>query len=545
MSTRHRCAAALAACASLCLVTSDKVVHGQSHVSTISAVSAGELRPWDTAVNAMIRAGDLALRLERADTLIPGRTHERYTQMYRGVPVYGGDLARQVDDKGLTISIFGSLYEGVAIDTEPTLSSPEAQAVVERDSGMQLGADRAPQLVVLPRDNQSYTLVYRARVATPEDIYEYFVDARTGAILEKRSDVHTQAAVGLGSGVLGDRKKVVASQSGGAFVASDLLRPPLINTYDMQGNLGKALAVINGFANAADADLATDTDNEWTDGADVDAHTYAGYTYDYYYKRFGRRGLDNANLKMRSIVHPVRRSDIFNYSSGTISLYYLNAFYAGDGLMVYGEGLPPGFVLSGTRQSVNFFAGGLDVVAHELSHGVTDYTSQLMYRGESGALNEAFSDIMGTSVEYFFQSPGNGPLHADYLIGEDIITPGGIRSMADPASFGDPDHYSRRYTGSADNGGVHTNSAIANQAFYLAIEGGTNRTSGLQVQGVGGGNREQIEKVFYRAFTQLMPANSTFATARAATIQAARDLYGANSAAERAVSQAWTAVGVN
>jgi zinc metalloprotease ZmpA len=77
------------------------------------------------------------------------------------------------------------------------------------------------------------------------------------------------------------------------------------------------------------------------------------------------------------------------------------------------------------------------------------------------------------------------------------------------------------------------------------FEGGTNRTSGLQVSGVGSGNREQIEKVFYRAFTQLMPAGSTFAVARQATIQAARDLYGVNSAAERAVTQAWTAVGVN
>jgi bacillolysin len=477
---------------------------------------------------------------------VPGRTHERYAQLYRGVPVYGGDLARQVDDRGLTISIFGSLYEGIAIDTEPKLTSSEAQAVVERDSGVQLGPERTPRLVILPGDTQRYTLVYQARVATLEDIYVYFIDAKTGAIVEKRSDVHTQqSAVGLGNGVLGDRKKIVASPSGGAFVASDLLRPPLINTYDMQGNLGKVLGVLNGIANANDADLATDTDNEWTDGANVDAHTYAGYTYDYYFKRFGRRGLDNANLKMRSIVHPVRRNDLLNYSSGTVSLFFLNAFYAGDGLMVYGEGLPPGFVLGGTRQSVNFFAGAIDVVAHELSHGVTDYTSQLIYSGESGALNEAFSDMMGTSVEYFFQTPGNGTLHADYLIGEDIITPGGIRSMADPAAFGDPDHYTRRYTGTGDNGGVHSNSAIANQAFYLSIEGGTNRTSGLQVQGVGGDNREQIEKVFYRAFTQLMPANATFATARAATIQAARDLYGASSAAERAVTQAWTAVGVN
>jgi Zn-dependent metalloprotease len=92
---------------------------------------------------------------------------------------------------------------------------------------------------------------------------------------------------------------------------------------------------------------------------------------------------------------------------------------------------------------------------------------------------------------------------------------------------------------------VHINSGIPNHVFYLAIEGGTNRTSGLAVQGVGAANREQIEKVFYRAFVFLLPSNATFSTARAATIQAARDLYGATSAPVTAVTQAWTAVGVN
>ena len=116
--------------------------------------------------------------------------------------------------------------------------------------------------------------------------------------------------------------------------------------------------------------------------------------------------------------------------------------------------------------------------------------------------------------------------------------------MSNPGLFGDPDHYSRRFTGDDDNGGVHSNSGIVNHAFYLAIEGGTNRTSGLGVQGVGAANREQIERVFYRAFTEMLNASATFATARAATIQTARDLYGAGSPAERAVTQAWTAVGV-
>ena len=117
--------------------------------------------------------------------------------------------------------------------------------------------------------------------------------------------------------------------------------------------------------------------------------------------------------------------------------------------------------------------------------------------------------------------------------------------MENPRALGDPDHYSNRFTGTEDNGGVHINSTIVSHAYYLAVEGGTNRTSGLSVQGIGAANREQMEKTFYRAFTQLMPANSTFATARAATIRAAQDLYGTNSAVERALIQAWTAVGVN
>jgi hypothetical protein len=124
----------------------------------------------------------------------------------------------------------------------------------------------------------------------------------------------------------------------------------------------------------------------------------------------------------------------------------------------------------------------------------------------------------------------------------------GIRSLANPGLYGQPDHHSRyRFlpvTPAGDNGGVHVNAGIPSHAFYLAIEGGANRTSGLSVQGVGAGNRDQIEKVFYRAFTLLMPASSGFVTARAATIQAARDLYGAGSAVERAVTQAWDAVGV-
>jgi bacillolysin len=521
------------------------VLQGQeSRTRRVAAVSAGDLRTWDAQVDRMVRDGSLELRLDREDTLLEGRRHKRYMQTVNGIPIYGGDIARQSDASGLTVSIFGTLYEGVRIATEPKLSAEDAQALVTRDTSVELGPARRPQLVILPREDGSFTLVYLVRIATADDITLYFLNAETGQIVEQRSDAHRQAsAVGLGNGVLGDRKKVSAAAQGGSFVESDKLRPPVIETYDMRGNLSRTLSFLNDVIALNTSDFATDADNDWTDGANVDAHTYAGYTYDYYFKRFGRRGLDNANIRIRSLTHPVNRQDVFTQPSSVIGAFYVNAFYAGDGVMVYGEGLPPGVTLA--RQSWNFVAGALDVVGHELTHGVTDFSSQLIYRGESGALNEAFSDIMGTAIEFFFQPAGSGQRQADYLIGEDVVTPGGIRSMENPGAFGDPDHYSRRFTGPEDNGGVHINSGIANQAYYLSIQGGTNRTSGVSVQGIGQANREQMEKVFYRAFTQLMPSNATFSVARAVTIQAARDLYPGNSAVENAVTQAWTAVGVN
>ena len=509
----------------------------------LAAVDARELRVVDAQIDRLVRAGELQIRVEREDTLLAGRRHTRLTQLVDGVPVFGGDVTRQTDDRGLTVSVFGTMYEGIAIDTQPRLSAERVRQMLVDRTGVELGPARLPRLTILPSEDGSFVLVYAARVATPEDITLYFVDAQTGAIVAQRSDAHRQdARVGVGIGVLGGRKKVSTTPQGGTFIGSDKLRPPVIETYDMRGNLGRTLAVLNGVVTPGASDFASDSDNDWTDGANVDAHVFSGYTYDYYFKRFGRRGLDNANIRIRSLTHPVSRQDAFTASPDVLGTFYVNAFYAGDGVMVYGEGLPPNATLGGQRY--NFFSGSLDVVAHELTHGVTDYSSQLIYQGESGALNEAFSDIMGTAVAFYFERPAAGAGTADYIVANDVVTPGGIRSMQNPGVFGDPDHYRTRYTGPLDNGGVHINSTIATHAYYLAVEGGTNRTSGLSVQGIGAANREQMEKIFYRAFAQLLPANATFATARAATLRAAEDLYGPGSAAARAVREAWTAVGV-
>ena len=533
-------------CAVLCIgiaFANGAAAQDRARPRSIAPESLAERRDWDRRIERMVRAGELRIRQTRADALVEGRTHQRADQYHRGVRVFGADVTRQLHN-GLLLSAFGTIYTDIpaGLDTTASIDEDAARAVVQNRAGVELGAARRPELVILPHAGQ-YRLVWRLRAASGSDVRQYFVDATDGAIVFDYSDRKTQAAVGRARGVLGDSKKISVASSGGGFVTSDELRPPSLRTFDMRGDYQRTIDFLNGVIDLGDNDLASDTDNDWSDGATVDAHVYAGWTYDYFFKRFDRRGLDNADVPVVSLVHPVRRADIFTDLFDQLPDFFLNAFYA-EGVMVYGVGLPAGVFLT-TGQTVDFFSGALDIVAHELTHGVTEYSSNLVYLDESGALNEAFSDMMATGAEFMFQRAGTSTMEADYLIGEDIIRPGGIRSMADPRRFGDPDHYSHRFTGREDNGGVHTNSAIPNHAFYLAIEGGVNRTSGAAVQGVGAGNREQIERVFYRAFTQLLPAGATFSQARAATIQAARDLYAGNAAVERAVTEAWSAVGVN
>jgi Zn-dependent metalloprotease len=546
------------------LLLAGGALHGQSadargRVLRVVSDSAGATRAWDTLVNQMARGDELRLRLERDDTLLPGRRIEQFVQYHKGVHVWGGSVARQVDGASAA-SVFGTLHDGIDLDVTPLLSRDTAASTLERLGGSLLTPDVEPELVILPIGDGTFRLAWVGELMTRRDVIRAFVDARSGQVIRRYSMLQRQAAnaaIGHGLGVLGDDKKMSASSLAGVFVASDPLRPPVIVTYDLRGDVSRAIEVLLNLTPLTTADLASNTSNNWTDSAVVDGHTHSAYTYDYYFARFGRRGLDNANSPLRNMVHLVNRNDFSTAPDDIVDLY-VNAFYCAEcagGVMVYGEGLPGGVYFPSTGQRYDYFSGALDIVAHELTHGVTNFTSRLEYINESGALNEAFSDIMGTSVEFFFQQAGNGQMKADYLLGEDVVTGvifgarDGIRSLADPALFDQPDHYSKLVVLPADdehdNGGVHVNSGIPNHAFYLAIEGGTNRTSGIRVQGVGSANRVQIERIFYRAFAQLMPSNANFSLARAITLQAAQDLYGSGSAPYNAVRDAWTAVGVN
>jgi bacillolysin len=517
-------------------------------VLAVTRATSSDLRAWDLQVDQMVRARTLRLRTSDRDSLLPDRQHERFDQFYRGVRIVGGDLTRQTAPDG-TVSLFGTVHDAITMDVTPAYSVADAaQRIATASGGVLVGAN--PELVILPLSD-GYHLAYAGEVFVDTEEFRVFLDAKSGDVLQKYSAF--QNDVGSGTGAYGDLKKVSSTATGGAFVADDKLRPAEITTYDAGGNLTRASLLLAGVPPVA-SDIATSTNNTWTDPTVVDAHVYAGWYYDYLFKRFGRHGLDGHDLRMAIIAHPVRLADITRSAGAVIGQYYLNAFYCstcgpnGRGEIVFGEGAPASFA----GIDVKPFSAALDVVAHELTHGVTAASAGLngFPFSEAGALNEGFSDIFGASTAFFYDPPGNGALQASYLLAKDLTSPPGAvvpllrgaltRSLSNPLSTNDPDHYTLRNIG----GDPHVNSTILSHAFYLAVEGGVNRTSKLAVQGVGAANRDQIEKAFFRALTVLLPSNATFALTRVATIQAARDLFGAGGTVERAVTQAWDAVGV-
>ncbi len=248
------------------------------------------------------------------------------------------------------------------------------------------------------------------------------------------------------------------------------------------------------------------------------AHTGASRVYDYYSVKHGRDSINNSGMTMNSNVHVG--------SNWNNAVWYNNQMY-------YGEG-------DGT--TFTDLTGSFDVIAHELTHGVTQYTANLVYQNESGALNEAMSDIMGVAAKAY----RNGQSIPSWKVGAEVYTPGtsgdALRYMDNPTQDGQSyDYYPERYTGTQDYGGVHLNSGIGNLAFVLAVQGGKhprNKTTNT-VPAIG---LAKAEKIFYRALTTYFTSSTNFANARVGTAQAAQDLYGATEKA--AIEQAWCAVGV-
>ena len=261
------------------------------------------------------------------------------------------------------------------------------------------------------------------------------------------------------------------------------------------------------------------------DAAVNEAYDFSGDTFDFYLERFGRNSLDDAGMTLISSVHVGEADGGDRYQPMN------NAFWDGS-QMAYGDG--DGVVFQ-------CFTKSLDVVAHELTHGVQSFASNLLYRGQSGALNEHFSDVFGVLVRQWRR--GETAEKATWLVGREVLVPAatrrGIRDLEHPGtayrddpvlgSDPQPNHMDRLYEGAADSGGVHINSGIPNRAFVLVA------------QALGGPAWETPGAIWYDAMLQLS-RTSRFADLARITAQVAGDRFGA--AARKAVKAAWKKVGL-
>jgi thermolysin len=463
-------------------------------------------------------------------------THMRLTQTLDGIEVWGGEIIKHYDTNNNLVLVNGRVHTDINVGTVPFISSKDAENIVSNivDDSY---AVTTSKLVVFPAKDGNYYLTYIVNADKTDSQMRYFVDAEMGMVVNEYDNLNTRggpptsgdddpagdltAAIGSGIGVLDQTvSNLNTAYDGVTYQAINMTRGAEIKTY-IAGTTGRS---------ALPGTLATDSDNYWTDGSVVDAHKYLENVYDFYKNVFGRNSFDNNDSALIASVH---------YGTD-----YVNAYWNGS-QMVFGDG--DGVVSTS-------LAGGLDVIGHELSHAVTQYTSDLIYQDESGALNEAFSDIMGACVEFYTQPEGFGLLMADWWMGEDIWYPNNpfgdaLRYMDDPhlatnsyTDCGyDPCHYEERYVGTADYGGVHINSTIGSHWFYLLAHGGTNSYSGITVSGIGLDDAEQIA---YLGWTQYMPSGATFSDARTATLSAAAALFGSSSTQYQRVEDAWTAVGV-
>jgi bacillolysin len=455
---------------------------------------------------------DLTLLDVQTDEL--GSKHYNFVQSVQGIPVDGAKFKVHTDKNGIVTAVNGDVFpeaanyfkgalkaqlsKGVALEKAwKSINVTKEETITNAEAGP-TGAKfedtvEKAELVVYKKANDFY-LAYKTNLQFIQPYpanWVVYVDAVNGNVLNSYNAVADGATTGYGYGVLGDYKTLNTYYSNSTYYLYDVTKP-------MSGVIETRTA---NYRTSLPGSYSVDSDNKFyatSQGADVDANYYAGKVYDYYKNTFNRNSFDNNGSTIRSTVH---------YSSG-----YNNAFWNGS-QMVYGDG-------DGT--TFRPLSGALDVVAHELTHAVTERTAGLEYQYQSGALNESISDTFGVFLD-----------KGDYLMGEDVYTPNiagdALRSLSNPTLYNQPDHMNNYVNTTSDNGGVHTNSGIPNKAAYLTIS-----SLGTSV----------AEKIYYRALTVYLAPQSDFSDARASLLAAAADLYGTGSSQYNAVASAWSQVGV-
>ncbi len=417
----------------------------------------------------------------------------RFQQSHEGVPVMGGELIVNTDGSGDLYSMSGEVSPGLTLSTQPAVSAEQARETALKSMAKWYGktaedfVSTEPELWIydeslLMRSRRPVELTWRMEV-TPVDgslpVRELvLVGAERDGISLHFNQIDTTWHAS------GQRKPVSSPANLPELTGSYVLGTPIYKTYT--ANNGTVLP----------GTLRCDQTNPTCSGGDAHAqaaHKYAKGTYSLYATQHSRDSINGAGMAIVSTVH---------YKSG-----YDNAFWNGN-QMVYGDAY--GFALAD------------DVVAHELTHGVTQYESNLFYYYQSGAINESFSDVWG---EFYDQSNGlgNDTVGVKWLLGEDVTGMGALRNMSNPPAFNDPDKMTSvyYYTGGEDSGGVHFNSGVNNKAVSLMVDGGTFNYQTITALGW-----TKVGAIYYEVQSKLLTSGADYSDLYYALQQACTNLIG-------------------
>ncbi|MFJ2890608.1 M4 family metallopeptidase [Streptomyces sp. NPDC087305] len=491
------------------------------------AASLGLTASEDTSVRDVIVDAD-------------GTQHVRYDRTYRQLPVLGGDFVVHLAPNGAYRSADRATRNSISLSSvTPKVAAPKAadlavNALRAANLGEALKSVTAKPELIVDALHGAPKLAWRTNAVAKDSLGNpvartVLTDARTGAQIDAWDSVET--AAGDGKSLYSGTVPLETTLSGSTYQLKDATRG---GTYTGDAANKTDLCILGICISRAPATLFTDADNHWGTGASSDRSTAAvdaqygtDETWDYYKNVHGRNGIAGDGKGSYNRVH---------YGNS-----YNNAFWDDSCFcMTYGDG-------DGTQLGPLV---ALDVAGHEMSHGVTSKTAALTYSGESGGLNEATSDIMGTLVEWY---ANNSSDLGDYLIGEKIVRAGfgkaALRFMDQPSKDGNS---ADCWSSSVGNLDVHYSSGVANHFAYLLAEGSGAKTingvsynsptcNSSSVSGIG---RDKLGAIWYRALTVYMTSSTNYAGARTATLSAAKDLYGVGSSEYAAVGAAWSAVSV-
>ncbi|MEO8150894.1 MAG: M4 family metallopeptidase [Bacteroidia bacterium] len=488
---------------------------------------------------------DDEMRLYKIKTDNLGFTHYRFNQYYSNARISGAQYIVHVNNEGKTYCANGQYVRGMYQPFSYSLSLKDAlqKALVyvgatkymweddfwERDlkekyNNKDTSYYPKGELIWTKSlsnsswDAANFKLAYQFDIyaASPHSVKRIEIDANSGEVINDIPLESNCSATTLNTIWNGNRP-----------INTDLYAAP---NYRLRNDCQTATVRVrnwNSTTATSNPVEITSSNNSWTNQNQVFGGTVSWEikgSYNYFLNWHSRNSYNNVNGSVEAYINAV-----FDDGSGNFYTDNASMTFTGGTMMV-------GLGSSGTLANS---WGTTDIIGHEYTHAVTGSEAALIYSYESGALNESFSDIFGEMA----QSDMMGTY--DWLLGADR-TSGAIRSMSNPNAYGDPDTYlgNNWYSGSGDDGGVHTNSGVQNYWFYLLSIGGSGTNDIGNSFNVTGITIFKAEQIAYRALTEYLVSSSGYSAARTAAVHAARDIYGACSSEAWQTANAWYAVGV-